>query len=96
MNFASLNSVKEKALQSAGLLTFSVENVTAKAATTGQAGFKAICDDDDKTVVTFWESTADLVLDEIAEGKFRVKPGVTVAADGGLIPAESKGKGFWS
>ena len=94
MKFASLISVKENALQSAGLLTFSVENVEAKPASTGQAGFKAICDDG--TVITFWESTADNVLDEIADGKFRVKPGVQVAADGGLIPAESKGKGFWS
>lgn len=93
MNFASLNSLKEKALESAGLLTFSIEKVEVKPSKAGQVGFRATCDDG--TVVTFWESTADQVVEETSQGRFRVLPGVDVAADGGLIPAASKSKGFW-
>lgn len=94
MNFASLTSLKEKALESAGLLTFSIENVESKICKTGerQMAFRATCDNGD--VVSFFESTADLVLDEIADGKFRVKPGVDVAKDGGLIPPGLR-KGVW-
>lgn len=94
MNFASLNSLKEKALENAGLLTFSIANVESKMCKTGdrQMAFRATCDDG--TVVTFFESTAEAVLEEIAEGKFRVKPGVDVAKDGGLIPSGTR-KGVW-
>lgn len=91
---SSLNSLMETALENAGLLTFSIENVKAKPSLSGKVGFKAVCDDE--TVITFWSSNIDSVVDEIAEGKFRVKPGVQVAKDGGLIPADKQGKGFWS
>jgi len=91
---SSLQSLAETALENAGLLTFSIENVKAKASTTGKVGYKAVCDDE--TVITFWSSNIDSVVDEIAEGKFRVKPGVQVAKDGGLIPADKQSKGFWS
>lgn len=96
MNLSSLVALKDKALESAGLLTFSVENIeVGKISKSGQVGFRATCDNGD--IVTFWESTADGVIDEIAPGKFRLKPGVDIARDGGLIPAESRNKGgYWS
>lgn len=94
MNLTSLIALKEKALESAGLLTFSIENIEAKPATTGQVGFRATTDDGQ--VITFWESTADSVIEEVTPGRFRVKPGVDIAKDGGLIPANSGNKGFWS
>jgi hypothetical protein len=76
--------IKDKALANAALLTFSIENVEVKFWKSGQVSFRATCDKGE--VVTFWESTADRVLDEIAPGKFRLKAGVEVAKDGGLIP----------
>lgn len=82
---------KDKALASAGLLTFSIENVEVKLWKSGQVSFRATCDNGE--VVTFWESTADRVVDEIAPGRLRLKAGVNVAKDGGLIPPKS---GFWS
>jgi hypothetical protein len=95
MNLTSLVALKDKALESAGLLTFSIENIEAKTSKSGQVGFRATCDNGE--VVTFWESTADRVIDEVAPGKFRLKAGVDVAKDGGLIPAESRSTGgFWS
>lgn len=95
MNLASLVSLKDKALESAGLLTFSIENIEAKPSKTGNVGFRATCDTGES--ITFWDSTADAVIDEIAPGKFRLKPGVTIARDGGLISAEaSRNGGFWS
>jgi hypothetical protein len=74
-------------IPSAGLLTFSIENVETKVSKSGQVGFRATCDSGE--VITFWATIIDRVVDEIAPGKFRLKSGVDVAKGGGLIPPKS-------
>jgi hypothetical protein len=78
-------------IPSAGLLTFSIENVETKVSKSGQVGFRATCDSGE--VITFWASIIDRVVDEIVPCKYRLKPGVDVAEDGSLMPPE---EGFWS
>lgn len=97
--FAALQALKEKALENAGLPTFTSSNVEIGAKPskkTGQYGYRVLCDDG-VTTLTFWESNMHACLDDLGDGRMRVKPDVVITADGGLIPKESQSSnGYWS
>lgn len=91
----SLLNLKAAALKSVETLTFKIGDVETKVAKTGKVGFKATCANG--KVITFWDSTMEKVVEatNTAETEFRVKPGVNILEDGGLIPADAQSTGFW-
>lgn len=92
-----LQDLIKQAKQGLDLLTFSIENCqTAVSPVKKSVIIQATCDNGQ--VVTFWESNMDRCVEVIDEkaGKYQVKAGVQIAADGGLIPEGSSFKGFFS
>ena len=94
---AKLPTLAELAAQasaSVDTLTFNIENVDVKLSSTGNTGFRATCDNG--TVITFWSSNMDQVVEQLDDnGNFRVLPGTRVADDGGLIRKDAPKGGFW-
>jgi len=90
----TLADLAAQASASVDTLTFNIENVEVKMSKTGNTGFRATCDD--KTVITFWSSNMDQVVEQLDNnGNYRVLPGTRVAEDGGLIPKDASQGGFW-
>lgn len=94
---AKLPTLAELAAQASNAvdtLTFNIENVEVKMSKTGNTGFRATCDNG--TVVTFWSSNMDQVVELLDDkGNYRVLPGTRVADDGGLIDKDARQGGFW-
>lgn len=90
----TLADLAAQASASVATSTFNIENVEVKMSTTGNTGFRATCDNG--TVITFWSSNMDQVVELLDNnGNYRVLPGTRVADDGGLIPKDARQGGFW-
>lgn len=93
-----LHELGKEALKGLGeQLTFSIGNVTTKAAKSGtNVGYRAVTDQG--KVVTFWTTTMDDCVEELdaIKGLYQVKAGVTITDDGSLIAPGKGSKGFWS
>ncbi len=92
----TLAELASQASASVDTLTFNISNVEVKMSSTGNCGFRATCDDG--TVVTFWSSNMDEVVEQLDDnGNYRVLPGTKISdRDGGLISDEkSRQGGFW-
>jgi hypothetical protein len=90
----TLADLASQASSAVDTLTFNISNVEVKMSSTGNCGFRATCDDG--TVVTFWSSNMDQVVEMIDDnGNYRVLPGTRVAEDGGLIDKDARQGGFW-
>lgn len=90
-----LNKLAQAALeQREGKLTFDVSTVKTKASNNGNVGFIAITNTGQR--VTFWKSNADQVVAQIGDtDEFEILAGVTIAQNGGLIPAGAQSKDFF-
>lgn len=77
--------------------TFNIKDVETRVSkTTGNVGYR-VKTDQGKTI-TFWDTTMDLVIEEVDEAKgiYGVVAGTTFTEDGGLIPKGKASNGFWS
>jgi hypothetical protein len=98
MAATSLHLLAKQALGQLDTLTFNISSVQAKAFKTGNVGFRVTTDQG--TVVTFWSSTMDQVVEALDDaGNFQVIPGVRLAKDDdgsfGLIDP-SRSTSIWS
>lgn len=103
-SFASLNSkimaatllhalVEQAISQDTSTLTFNIASVETKVSKTGKVGFRATTDQG--TVITFWSSNMDQVVEPTdEEGNFRVVPGTSVSQEGSLIDKDAA-TSFW-
>ena len=94
MAVSLLHSLLEEAIsQDSGILTFNISSVETKVSKTGKVGFRATTDQG--TVVTFWSSNMDQVVEPTDDnGNFRVVPGTKVSQEGSLIDKDAA-KDFW-
>lgn len=89
-----LHALVEQAFsQDPSALTFNISSVETRVSKTGKVGFRATTDQG--TVVTFWSSNMDQVVEPTDDnGNFRVVPGTKVSPEGSLIDKDAA-KGFW-
>jgi hypothetical protein len=90
----TLSDLAAQASASVETSQFNIENVEVKTSKTGNTGFRATCDNG--TVITFWSSNMDQVVELLDNnGNYRVLPGTRISDDGGLIPKDARQGGFW-
>jgi hypothetical protein len=89
-----LHALVEQAIsQDTSTLTFNIASVETKVSKTGKVGFRATTDQG--TVITFWSSNMDQVVEPTdEEGNFRVVPGTSVSQEGSLIDKDAA-TSFW-
>jgi hypothetical protein len=94
MAVSLLHSLVEQAIsQDSSILTFNISSVETRVSKTGKVGFRATTDQG--TVVTFWSSNMDQVVEPTDDnGNFRVVPGTKVSQEGSLIDKDAA-KDFW-
>jgi hypothetical protein len=94
----TLDSFMEKSMNGPSL-EFNVSDIESKPSRSGTVGFRVTTLGG--VAISWWSSYKDGttwrdLIEDAGHGVARVKPGVRVAQDGGLIPASAPvSKGFW-